>query len=360
MNALSLITEGFSRWIDSVAGTVLNLHAWLAPPLVITLVEGDAGEFTIRADRQNADPSSTGERIRMAEGKVIDALPASMAENLPGSRVDLVLRSDRFLFRPLELPGRAAEFLDGVVRSQIDRLTPWSAAEAAFGWSKPTKAGTDRFITTIAATALGRVTPFVRSIAGLGVQSIAVFAAVEAGTEAAPIKVFEERGQGAADIARIRQALKVIILAAGMGAAAAVSASAIIGFGFEAQQGELAHQIAVARATANSSGDAAVGSVAAAHRILEQLKHEAPSRVIVLDALAQLLPDHTYVTELRIENNKLRLTGVTKDAPSLIGLIEQSGRFTKATFFAPTTQSPADPGEHFHIEAEIQPLGPRS
>jgi len=78
--------------------------------------------------------------------------------------------------------------------------------------------------------------------------------------------------------------------------------------------------------------------------------------VIVLEMLSQILPDHTYVTELRIEGNKLRLTGITRDAPSLIGLIEQSPRFTRATFFAPTTRSPSDSGERFHIEAQIQPL----
>jgi general secretion pathway protein L len=50
----------------------------------------------------------------------------------------------------------------------------------------------------------------------------------------------------------------------------------------------------------------------------------------------------------------LRLVGITKDAPSLIGLLEQSGYFTRATFFAPTTRSSAEAGERFHLEAVIQ------
>ena len=39
--------------------------------------------------------------------------------------------------------------------------------------------------------------------------------------------------------------------------------------------------------------------------------------MIVLEVLSQILPDHTYVTEFRIEGDKLRLMGVTRDAPSL-------------------------------------------
>ena len=77
--------------------------------------------------------------------------------------------------------------------------------------------------------------------------------------------------------------------------------------------------------------------------------------VLVLDALSQILPDNTYVTELHLAGNKLQIVGITRDAPSLIPLIEQSPHFTRATFYAPTTRSPSDPGERFHIEMKVEP-----
>jgi len=253
MKILSAVAQGFSYWIESVAETVITLHGWLAPPRVIQLVEGDAGEFAVRTNQQITQTTSTSELIRITDGRIVEALPAGMAANVSGSRIELMLRADRFLFAPLELPVRAAEFLDGVVRAQIDRLTPWGAAEAAFGWSKPIEAGTDRLITTIAATTLGRITPFVQAIASLGAQSISVFTPLpEAGPQAAPIKVFEGGARGAIDVGRIRQALKFIILVAGIGAGAAVSAWEIAGVGLDAQQEELTRQIVSARVAASS------------------------------------------------------------------------------------------------------------
>ena len=80
---------------------------------------------------------------------------------------------------------------------------------------------------------------------------------------------------------------------------------------------------------------------------------------MVLDALSQILPDNTYLTELRIKRTSCRSVGSTEDAPSLVKLLEQAPHFTDATFFAPTTRSADDPGERFHIEAGIKPyFGP--
>ena len=91
-------------------------------------------------------------------------LPPKWLSILRGSQIELVLQSSRFLFRPLELPKRAAEYLEGIVRSQIDRLTPWTANEAVYSWTPPTDAPNDRINLTIAATARSMVAPYLRAI----------------------------------------------------------------------------------------------------------------------------------------------------------------------------------------------------
>jgi general secretion pathway protein L len=118
------------------------------------------------------------------------------------------------------------------------------------------------------------------------------------------------------------------------------------------QESELARQISQRRASIRAGSDGGDRSPLA---VLERRKHETPASVIVLDALSQVIPDHTYVTELHLAGAKLQIVGISRDAPSLIRLIEQSQHFTRATFYAPTTRSSSDSGERFHIEARVEP-----
>jgi general secretion pathway protein L len=170
--------------------------------------------------------------------------------------------------------------------------------------------------------------------------------------------VLDQKAHGGIDVARVRRILIAVLAITGIATVATVSVATILAENLGSRQEAVARRIAERRALLRS-GDGVDGATAA-QRTLERRKHEALSSVIVLETLSNILPDHTYVTELRIEGDKLRVTGVTRDAPSLIRLMEQSPHFTRATFFAPTTRAPSDPGERFHIEARIEPIAVRS
>ena len=361
MKMWAVIANGFARWIDAVAGFIVAQPWHFASPGAVKLIEVEDDEFTIQSPDGSPDAVPTTDRIRIVDGQIVSTISEPAAATLRGCRIELTLKPQRFLFRPFEVPGRAAEFLDGIIRAQIDRLTPWSASEAAFGWSKPNQAAADRIMVTVAATARRLVAPYVEAVARLGAQTIEVFTiSPEQTADASPITVMEERTAGF-DVDKLRQILTVMLLALGFTAAAGVLGSTLLGMSLAAQQDALAHRIAILRSASGTSSHGVPGSLADAQRTLEMRKHAAPSSVMIIENLSRILPDNTYVTELRIESDKIQVVGVTHDAPTLIGLMEQSGLFTRATFFAPTTRSPSETGERFHIQALIQPAeAPRS
>jgi len=350
MTGYADVVAYFSRWIDTTAQALVGLFASFGTRKTVQVIEEDAGSFIIQSDR--AAPSGLPfERVQIVDGKLAGAHPDSIIALLNGSRAELKLRPARVLFRPLELPQRATEFLGGVVRAQIDRLTPWTPNDAAFGWSPPADAGADRVAVTVAATARAMVQPVIDALIAAGADAVAVTAAPP---DAAPITVLEHRASGALDGARVRRALIAVLIVTGLLAGVSLSVAALAGMKLAGEQEDLTRRIVQRRMAIRAGTEA--GAVATPLRALERRKHQTRSSVIVLEALSQVLPDHTYVTELRIEGDKLRLIGITRDAPSLIRLIEQSPNFTRATFFAPTTKGPSDPGERFHIEAQIEPV----
>jgi general secretion pathway protein L len=345
MNLPKTIGATLSAWTASVAAAVIAVIDRVVSPRLVRLVEGEDGGFAVEAA---AGADGMPSRIAFSDG-VLSA--ANLAPLFRGSRVEIVLQSRRFLVRPLELPARAADFLEGIVRAQIDRLTPWNASEAVFGCSAPAASGSENITTMIAATTRKLATTYVEAVSGFHPAAVAICTDI-AERDAGRVKVFEQKARGHLDATRLSRALLVGLVVMAAVALVSVAVAAYVADHVGGREAELSRQISARRAAIRTGVDSGDGSPVA---LLERRKHETPSSVIMLETLSQLLPDHTYVTELRLAGSKLQISGVTRDAPSLIPLIEQSRHFTRATFYAPTTRAPSDPGERFHIEAQVEP-----
>ena len=345
MNLFRTILAILNAWTGSVAAAVVAGFDRVVSPRVVRLIEDEQGGFTVESAAQ---PENFPARVAFTDGAL--AAP-NLAPLLRGSRVEIVLQPRRFLLRPLELPARAADFLDGIVRAQIDRLTPWSASEAVFGCSAPVASGTENITTMIAATTRKVATSYVQAVSVFHPAAVAVCTDV-AERNAGRLKVYEQKARGHLDAARLGRALLIALGVIAAGTLVCLVADAFIADNLGTQVSELARQVSERRAAIRAGSDGGDRSPVAA---LERRKHETPASVIVLEALSTVLPDNTYVTELHLAGTKLQIVGITRDAPSLIPLIEQSQHFTRATFYAPTTRSPSDPGERFHIEARVEP-----
>src|SRR5262249_9691662 len=99
MNSLQEISAIISRWLDSVAAAIVAAVNKLTFPRTVRLAEDAGGSLMVQS---GASDSSEGERLRIADGKVADAVSGNFAAALRGSRVEILLQPKRFLFRPLE------------------------------------------------------------------------------------------------------------------------------------------------------------------------------------------------------------------------------------------------------------------
>jgi general secretion pathway protein L len=351
MSVLGEIAAAFSMWIDAVARTVGAPLANVRPVRRLEVVEDEAGHFTMRlAPRTRIkDGDLSPCRVEVVDGAVSSPLSPDWEAAVRGGVVELQLRPSRFVFRPLELPGRAAEFLDGIIRAQIDRVTPWHAAEAVFHWTPPSPIPGERIAVTVVATGRAAAMSLVRAFSDLGAAGVEISTANPADADRVTVLSYQTGGQAGFD--RMRLALVAGIATVGVLAVLSSSIGGFVGDSYDAEQQQIQRRIAERRAIMRG-GQSGAGSPL---DLLIRRKQNSPSSVMLIEALSALLPDHTYATEIRLEGDKLQIVGVTRDAPSLIQILEQSPHFASAGFFAPTTRAANEPGERFHIEARIKP-----
>jgi general secretion pathway protein L len=354
MSRLRLVLAWLSRWIDDAALGFLRMDEVLRRGRRLELIEGSDGGFQpMRRDRKGQSVE-LGPPLHLGGGELIGSIPTTTRSLLAGSRVEIVLAPSRFIFRQLELPLRAADFLEGVVREQIDRLTPWRSSVAAFGWSAPDSLDDKRIVVTVAATTRTSLAPIAEALARSRVDLLVMSTAIERSNGVgARINVLSQRVGAEIKLRRWRR-----ILVGGLGlacvtSAAAAAAAIFVGGGLAAQQEALQQDIATRRAAlVGGRGSEAEQALAA----LDEKKHATPPDVLVIERLSKTLPDTAYLTALRIEDNKLQIEGLAGDAAGLIQLVEQPRYFTRARFTAPTTNAPGEHGERFHIEAQVESI----
>ena len=346
MSAAFSTLKALSRWIDDVTAGLARIGSALRRRRTIELVEQPDGSFLALELRNGVKRPLSEPPLRFGEGGLAARKSARLSGLIPKSWIDVELVSSRFVFRTLELPLGADQFLEGIVRSQIDRLTPWSAGDAAFGWGAPREVAPNRISVTVAATAHARVAPIAKSL--IAERAHGVRMSTRLTDENAIVRIWTQQSDRGGD-RRLRLGVLIALGAAGLTLLVSLGAWLIVGNLYDARDWELRQDLARRRAELLQGRDPTAQAVQA----IEERKRTTPSAVIALEEMSKALPYDAHLTELRIEDGKIEIIGVARDASALIPLIEQSSQFTEATFVAATTRVP-NGGELFHIEARLQ------
>jgi len=306
---------------------------------------------------QHQDGQAAVERLQL--GGPAAEIPPQAAALIKDSDLDLVLPAEELLVRPLDpLPAQSKPYLDGIVRHQLERLTPWRASDVLYSYSAvPAGPEDSRLVVTIAATARSLQRQRLEQLSALQPRNVRlVFPAALAGEDVA-IDVAGDGGW----IPRAQRMRRAIGWSAAALATASVLAIVLLTLAWQRTESTLEaveREVADLRAKLAATGPLVSRGDRDVEAVLNR-RLNTPFAVLALNSLAESLPEDTWLTEFRVAEGHVRMTGVSRSVSRLVPLLEASPAFAEATFFAPTTRLPNGRGDRFHLDAKVVPPGAR-
>ncbi len=353
----------FQRWIAALVRTFLAWRdAWRAQRSLVITCAND--RFIVRKRSTNrqgiTEPAGEGEEEQDPVLAILAAGETASTELVHAARrgsVILEISSENVAVRRLAVPTQAREFVAGIVRNQLDRLSPWHSDQVVYAFAAEINAEDVATLDVRVLIASRSVIDGVRAqIAAMGISVDRVVASPGGVGSTATLPLWSRLVDISPEYeAQLRRRT-------GLGFAAGVTASFVFSL----------WAMISAQSISGASDEVAARTNALQHQLQAPLtrqsaallppgerewydKEISPSAVVVIEALSRALPDNAYLTELNLQNTTFRIVGLTSDAPSLIAPLEHSRIVTDVHFFAPTTREPDGKHFRFYIEGRVQP-----
>jgi general secretion pathway protein L len=340
--------HGFARWWMSELRAVVP-PAWLnwadaeAPPRVMIWRDGESILCQLKS------VAGTAEARWPAAGFDATVLAAWLAErglSRDEVLVGPVIPNDLFLLRDLHVPKAAITALPTILDQEVVRRTPfqlaeiWHAASAVAGGTDDIAAMCHWIIRRDRAEA---------ALAGLGMKNgdVEFLAARDVDGDAIAVINFRT-----ADDDDPPWAARAVRLLAALALVAAVFGAAV----FEWSQASVATAIENALAEARQGAQNGRGGMDPASRLLT-MKADV-SVLEVWDELSRILPDHTFLTDLRIADGRVTLSGFSVEAARLVRIIDQSPLFSGAALTAAITPDANEHKDRFGISFKVRGARP--
>jgi general secretion pathway protein L len=349
MRVLNSLRNALDWFVDGLTQAISDIEDRLRRRTPLRLIDVGSGNYAVEQSQGVRAPGLA--RIDQT-GPAPRLLPPALAETAENRDIDVVLPADELLVRTLDpLPPESKQYLDGIVRHQLERLVPWRADNVLHTYrAVPAGNGDNRLIVTVAATAKSLHAPLFTALAGLAPRRVRLLYPTAHGGEVA-IPLVGIGGAGNAHSGRLRYGV--------MAGLAALLLIAVGGFTYiyiasdraDAAAEENDRAIADLRKRVVARGPQAIGEGAV---ILAQ-KKALPPAVLALDKLAEALPDDTWLSELQFAEGQLRVSGTSQNVNGLVPQIEAAGIFAEPTFFSPTTRLQDGSGDRFHLQMRLKP-----
>lgn len=332
----------------------------LATLLPERLREGDARQadaLVVATDAQGSHAElSTRRGGRMAAlGRyALDAAGMAQAVAALGRRgvrlegAVLLLPASMLLERDVALPLAAERDPEQVLQFEMDRLTPFEAAEVFWTWTvRARDRARSRLHLRVSLVPQSTVRPLLDALGRIGVSPATLEFAVPGGVRRIAL-ARARAGRGG----RLRVAL-VATLCALLVAGVVVTPFAgqsLAARDTSARIAALAPDVAAAEALR-----ARITREAAGRDVLSAERARVGDALAALAAATAVLPDDTYLTDLTLRQRRMVMNGRSAAAARLIGLLSAAPTLREPAFLAPVTRSDTGHADLFSIRAELAP-----
>lgn len=330
------LQRAFAVLLDSFVALVEPLCArWMPTQRLIFVLDG-AGDLRVhRVLGANVDDL----------GSLAELGEASRAEigGSAWSAVELHLPQEAVLQRSLKLPAAGRSYLAPILAHRLERLTPWRPDRILHGYRvvhEDSEAIGIEFAAVPRQTVVGpraAIEALGLTLTGLGPRPAEI---------GKPLPINLASGGGPSSPRRLRR--QVLLIWGGATAALAVLAlggliwASLAEARFEDVSLDLAKTRRTLRVMAGREGSPDAAILAG--------KTPETSTMLLIDRVAEALPSDSHLRELQIGPRTIRLVGLSRDAGSLIGILESAG-LINVRFSAPVTRE-EDGIDSFEIFAD--------
>jgi general secretion pathway protein L len=298
-----------------------------------------------------------GRPVTAAERFVLDddglARLRALRAQAPRAPVRLRLRPGSLLERDVVLPLAVERSLDRVLQYEMNRLTPFSAAETIWGWHisrrDPAHA---RLHLRLTLGARGPVAAILARLAEAGSSPALLEAAPRAGGGAGWRRI-DLTGQ------RETEAGSAPMLRAGF-AACGVLLVALVAVPFAKQSLAMMHLESRIAALEPSVAESArlrsgIDARAAGGSVLAEARVQVGDPLRAIAAVTDALPDGSWLTDFVLQQRRLRIDGRSRAAVQLIARLAANPATLDPAFAAPVTRDDSGDADIFSISAELAP-----
>lgn len=263
--------------------------------------------------------------------------------------VTIVVPARECLVRELTVPGAALARMDDVLRFDIEANLPFRCRDLHHGWYLKESCGAgDANVIVHVMIKKELLAPLIDTVtqARLPLREIAV---AGADGQLLPVNLLERSERRRAGAVRASTTLLAATAALAVILSLAAFVLTIINLNQGLAAAEEALQANAREAKAVRQGATAAEQTTAQLRQVRLRKRDAVSLVAIWEEVSRILPDGTWLTELKIDDGKVRIDGQSANASELIGALAQSKLFSNVAFASPVTRDQQRGFERFQI-----------